>query len=165
MNFQFYIEKLSDSEEFKKFKSENPECYMFSGFFSIDKKGKDNQQHLDFYIPGRKEGFSFQLEKESKLIQLESYDERIPEKIDEDFDFDFNKIEKMIIEKMKINNVNKEIQKMLFSLQKLEGENFLLGTIFISGMGIIKAAINLEKNEITDFSRRSLFDMMKIIKK
>ena len=49
MNFQFYLEKLMDSGDFQKFKKENPNAYLCSGFFSIDKeKGLDNQQHLDY---------------------------------------------------------------------------------------------------------------------
>ena len=44
MNFQSYFEKLANSEEFKKFKSDNSEHYLCSGFFSIDKRGNDNQE-------------------------------------------------------------------------------------------------------------------------
>ena len=53
MNLQFYLEKLFASDEFKKFKKENKDAYFCSGFFSIDKQGRDNQQHLDFYIPSK----------------------------------------------------------------------------------------------------------------
>ena len=165
MKRQFYLEKLFESEEFKKFKSENQDAYLCSGFFSIDKKGKDNQQHLDFYVPSTKKMFSFRLENEIALVPLESYDERIPEKLDQNLDFDFNEIENMIVSRMKQENVKKEIQKMLFTRQNMEGKNFFICTIFISGMGILKVTIDLDEKQITDFGKKSFFDFMKIVKK
>ena len=165
MNLQFYLEKLFASDEFKKFKKENKDAYLCSGFFSIDRQGKDNQQHLDFYIPSNKKMFSFQLEKGLEIVSLENYDERIPEKLKENFDFDFDEIENTIINKMKDENVNKQIQKLLLSLQSMEEKNFVIGTIFISGMGILKVTIDLTENKITNFEKKSFFDMFKVIKK
>ena len=66
---------------------------------------------------------------------------------------------------MKEENVNKQIQKLLFSLQKMKEKNFLIGTIFISGMGLLKVTILLDENKIVDFEKKSIFDMFKIIKK
>ena len=66
---------------------------------------------------------------------------------------------------MKEENVNKQIQKLLFSLQNLNGKNFLIGTIFISGMGILKVTISLDENKIISFEKKSILEMFKIIKK
>ena len=165
MNLQFYLEKLLASNEFKKFKKENKEAYLCSGFFSIDRQGKDNQQHLDFYIPSNKKMFSFQLEKGFELVPLENYDGRAPEKLSEKIELDFDEIENLIIDKMKDENVNKQIQKLLLSLQSLEGKNFIIGTIFTSGMGLLKITIDLSENKIINFEQKSFFDMFKIIKK
>jgi len=64
MNLQFYLEKLKTSKLFSEFKKENPSAYFCSGFFTMDFEGQDNQRHLDFYIPEKKELFSFKLDKE-----------------------------------------------------------------------------------------------------
>jgi len=165
MNLQFYIEKLFESDVFKKFRKENKEAYLCSGFFSIDRQGTDNQQHLDFYVPSEKKMFSIKLENNIELAPLENYDERVPEKLKENLDFDFDEIENMLINKMKEENVNKQIQKLLFSLQNLNGKNFLIGTIFISGMGILKVTISLDENKIISFEKKSILEMFKIIKK
>ena len=165
MNLQFYIEKLFESDVFKKFRKENKEAYLCSGFFSIDRQGTDNQQHLDFYVPSEKKMFSIKLENNIEFAPLENYDERVPEKLKENLDFDFDEIENMIINKMKEENVNKQIQKLLFSLQNLNGKNFLIGTIFISGMGILKVTISLDENKIISFEKKSILEMFKIIKK
>ncbi|MDP2672567.1 MAG: hypothetical protein Q8O84_02030 [Nanoarchaeota archaeon] len=165
MNLQFYLEKLSESDVFKKFKKENKDAYLCSGFFSIDRQGKDNQQHLDFYAPSSKKMFSFQIEKNFEIVPLENYDERTPEKLFDKIDFDFDEFENTIINKMKDENINKQIQKLLLSLQNMKGKNFIIGTIFISGMGILKVTFDLDENKIINFEQKSFFDMMKIIKK
>ncbi len=101
MNFQFYFEKLMHSEEFQKFKKENPTAFLCSGFFSIDKKNQnngDNQQHLDYFIPETKKLFSFRFIKGNiELIPTENFNENFEfEKIPDNLDFDFNKVERII---------------------------------------------------------------------
>jgi len=47
MNFQFYLEKLKHSEEYKEFLKENPEAYPCSGFFTIDKEAFFEDQDVE----------------------------------------------------------------------------------------------------------------------
>lgn len=165
MNLQFYLEKLFESAKYKEFKSKNPKAYFCSGFFSIDKQGNDNQQHIDFYEPLKKNLFTFQLEKSIEQRKLEDYDKRTPNEIKENLDFELNEIERMIKRRMELEKINKEIQKLLLSLQNKEGKNYIVGTIFISGMGILKINIDLDEKKITEFEKKTFFDMMKIIRK
>ena len=51
MNIQFYLEKLLNFETFQEFSKKNPEDYLCSGFFIIDKESKDDKAHLDYYLP------------------------------------------------------------------------------------------------------------------
>jgi len=163
MNFQFYLEKLKKSDEYKKFIRENPGAYFCSGFFSIDKTGNDNKQHFDFYVPGgssiptnqplttppknqlneKDKGkiggdvFSFKLE-DGEFVKLERInEEKIPEEISLDLDFDFSEIERLIREKMEEQKIKNKIQKLLFSLQRIKGKNMLLGTVLVILVGIV----------------------------
>ena len=165
MNFQFYLEKLFASENFQEFKKENPEAYPCSGFFMIDFEKSDNQFHFDYFIPSTKKMFSFKLESEIEKIPVEIIDKRTPEKLSMNYDFDFDDVVKLIQEKMNQENINKKIQKVLLSLQKSGNNDFLLGTIFISALGILKIKINTSEMKIISFEKKSFFDMMKIIKK
>lgn len=176
MNFQFYLEKLLDSEEFQKFKKENPNAYLCSGFFSIDKeKGLegDNQQHLDYYIPDTKEMFSFKLRNGDNVEKLsienfnnlEKNKREIPGKINDEQDFDFNYIEKLVEGKMFDEKINKRILKFLFSMQNKEGKDYLIGTVFISGLGLLKCTIDIQEKKVLEFEKKSFFDMMKIVRK
>lgn len=165
MNFQFYFEKLKESTDFKKFMKENRTAFLCSGFFAIDKEKTDNQQHFDFYAPNLNKIFSFQLEKEIKRVALERFDEKVPEKVSSDFDFEFEEIEQMILERMKKEGIKNKLQKILLSLQRVNGKDFITGTAFISGLGMLKLNIDPVQKEIIDFEKKSFFDMMKIVKK
>lgn len=168
MNLQFYLEKLISSEEFQKFKKENPTAFLCSGFFSIDKTGKEgDKQHLDYFIPELNKMFSFKFEKEKvEMIPVEDFGNNFtPIKIRDNCDFDFQKIENLIKEKMSEEKMKKNIEKILLSLQIKDGKEFLVGAVFISGLGMIKLTINIQEKKIIDFEKKSFFDMLKIIKK
>jgi hypothetical protein len=166
MNSQFLLEKLENSEEFKKFKEENPDAYLCSGFFTID-MGDDpkNNYHFDFYIPSSKKTFSFELEEGIKLKELERFDEIILEKISMENHFDFDNLKERIMNEMELKHVSNKIQKMIFSMQNKEGKEILMGTIFLSSLGLISTNFDLKNKEMISFEKKSLFDMMKIMKK
>lgn len=163
MNFQFYLEKLKNSEEFKNFINENKGAYLCSGFFTIDKEGNDNKQHLDYCSDGKI--FSFQLENNCKLVCVEQVGEEGFEIIDENIDFEFEEIERMIVEKMNKEKIKNKLQKILLSLQRFGKNDFFIGTVFISGLGIIKIKIDLGEMRIVDFERKSFFEMVNIVRK
>ena len=165
MNLKFYLEKLYASEEFEQFRKENPEAFLCSGFFIIDKQGQDNKQHFDFYLPSERKMFSFQLEERTKIVPVELLNNKIPKKILLNYDFDFKDIEELIINEMKRQNIKNKIQKILLSLQNLDGKDFLVGTVFISTLGLLKINIDISQKKITEFAKTSFFDMIKVIKK
>lgn len=175
MNFQFYLEKLLNSQEFLKFKKENPTAILCSGFFAIDKKPSsekytpDNQQHLDYYIPKLNKMFSMKLnENPLEIMPVEDFgfnDKAKIKKISDNIDFNFEELEKLIEERMQEEKINKKIEKILWSLQNHKGKEFLIGTIFISNLGMIKVSYDLQEKTITDFQKKSFFDFIKVVKK
>ena len=165
MNFQFYIEKLHDSDSFKKFIKENPDAFLCSCFFVIDLEGNQEKQHFDFFIPKDKKVFSFQLEKLCELVPVEVFDDKSLNKISFDHDFEFKNIEDLIVSKMRQAGIKNKIQKMLFSLQNKNGKDFLIGTVFISMMGMLKVIIDLDSMRITEFEKKSFLDIMKVSRK
>ena len=167
MNSQFLIEKLENSKEFLDFKKKNKDLYLCSGFFVIDLETKvpENKYHFDFYIPSSKKTFSFELEDGIKLLELEIRDEMALEEIPLDFSFDFDELKEMILNEMTKNKITNKLQKLIFSLQRKDGKDVLLGTIFLSGLALLKVNISLPNKEITEFEKKSFFDMMKIVKK
>ena len=165
MNFTFYLEKLHDSEEFKEFMLENPNAYICSAFFIIDHEKSYDKQHLDFYSPDSKKVFSFKLEEGIRKEPLETFDDKIPQKLTLDYDFDLEELEKIVSERMEKENIKNKIQKILISLQRVEQKDLLVLTIFISGLGLLKVSIDLVGKKIKDFEKKSFFDIMKFVKK
>ncbi|HNZ52464.1 MAG: hypothetical protein BWY36_00774 [Candidatus Diapherotrites archaeon ADurb.Bin253] len=166
MNFQFYFEKLVGSKDFKKFISENKDAFFCSAFFAVDKKGKDNKQNIDYYVPSINKMFSFKINDGVELIPVEDYGEVFkPEKIPDNLDFDFNHIEKLIEGEMFEKKIKNKIEKLLLSIQAKEKKVYILGTIFISGLSLIKIKIDLDEKKIVDFEKMSFFDMIKVVKK
>ena len=164
MNLQFYVEKLNSLDDFQEFISNNPDAYLCSGFFVIDKGGKDNKSHLDFFIPGTREMVSFHLEESGKKVSLRSMDGKVPDIIS-DLTLDFGKIEDLIFKKMKNEKMSNKIQKIIVSVQKSEGKTMAFCTIFTSMFGIIKTGVSVPENTLIGFEKKSLFDIVKIMKK
>ena len=162
MNLQFYIEKLQHSDIFKNFKEENPDAYLCGGFFVVDKTEGNNKQHFDYFV--NRKIFSFQVE-EGKMVPVDVFDDKVFEKISEDIDLDFKEIERIILDKMEEENIKNKVQKILLSLQCKDGKCFILGTVFVSMLGLIKVRVDLDEKKIVSFEKKSFFDMMKIIRK
>ena len=165
MDLRFYLEKLHGSDEYKEFILENPRAYLCSGFFVIDKEKSWDEYNFDYYVPSAKKMFSFKLGKGIELVPIDMFDKRVPGKLSLDCDFKLEEIENIVVKRMEQENIKNKIQRLLFSLQNLDGKDFLVGTVFISGLGILKMNIDLSTKKITDFDRKSFFDMMKIIRK
>ena len=165
MNFQFYLGKLHNSENFKDFIKKNSDAFLCSGFFVIDKEGKDNKIHFDYFIPKDKKIISFQLEKDVQQVPVEMFDKRIPKEISVAHDFGFDDIEKIIVGEMEKQGIKNKIQKIIFSLQKMKEKDFLVGTVFVSMLGMLKIHISLSEKKITLFEKKSFFDMMNVLKK
>ncbi|HLC86809.1 MAG TPA: hypothetical protein VJH65_00835 [Candidatus Nanoarchaeia archaeon] len=160
MNFQFYLEKLTTSEQFKKFKKENPDAYLCSCFFAVDLEGKDNKQHFDYFIPHLNKAFSFKLEDDFAKVEIENFNSKA-NKLSNRLNFDFNEIEELIVKRIDQEKIKNKIQKILFSLQNIEGKHFLIGTIFLSGLAMVKIQIALEEKKIKEFEKKSFFDIIK----
>jgi len=179
MNFQFYFEKLKESNNYKDFVKKEPNSFLCSCFFVIDKQkveplatlsgsqskeGQDNKQHFDYFTEDQK-FFSFQLEQDCKLVPVDVPEIKKPGKLPSDLDLDFNEIEKLIEHKMVNEKINNKIQKFLFSLQNINNKILLNGTVFISMLGMIRISIDVENMKILDFEKKSFFDVMKVSKK
>ena len=169
MDFQFYLEKLYASDDFKKFKQENKDAFLFSGFFVKDfSKGKESEdkQHFDFYVPSIKKAFSFMIEEGGKMFEIEKVI-GVPAKVGDGYSFDLDEVKGVIEARMVADKSGKKIEKILLSLQNpgKPDKDFLVGTVFIGGMGIIKIKFSLPDLEILDFEKKSFLDMVNIFKK
>jgi hypothetical protein len=165
MNFQFYVEKLKNSPQFKEFIQENKEAFPASGFFIMEfsnSKHPDNKQHIDYYVPSKNKMFSFKLEDNCAMVPVEIVDNTAFKPISLKHDFDFSEVANIVAKEMKKRDVNKKIQKILLSLQHKDEKDYLVGTVFISNFGLLKINIDLKDMSVIHFEKKSFFDMLKI---
>ncbi len=165
MNFQFYLEKLMAGEEFVEFMRNNKDAFCSGGFFVIDReksKASESKQHFDYFVPSEKKMYSFALENGVKKIPVEMFGDSEPKKIALNCDFDFATIEKMIEEKMIAEETKGKIAKLLFSMQHLDGKDYLVGTIFLSMLGMLKVHYDIVEKKLVLFEKKSFMDMLKI---
>jgi hypothetical protein len=164
MDFQSCLKELQKSPEFIAFKKENISAYLCSGFFVIDAENDSgNKQHFDFLVPESKKTFSFEMENGIRLAELSRGDNVLDRAIG-DVKFDFEQVKTEIFNEMMSRNIKNKIQKMIFSLQNVKEKDMLLGTVFISGLGILRADFDISEKKITNFEKKSFFDMLKIVK-
>jgi len=166
MNFKFYYEKLEDSGGYKNFMKKNPKAYPCSCLFILDreKDGKENKVHFDFWLPDEKKMVSFRVDGKVEHMGVDNFDTRLFEEISVDYGFEIEEFEKLILKEMEKEKVKGKLNKLLFSLQKLKGKEFFIVTGFLNNFGLIKVTISLAENKIISFEKKSLLDMMKIIK-
>ena len=167
MKFQFYNEKLINSKEYQKFTKQHPEAFACSGFFILDilNNGKENKASIDFWLPKEKKMYSFKLDGKTEFVNVENFDPRTPEKLSMNYNFDLKDYEELIREKMSEEMIKGNIQKIIFSLQKLNKKDYLVITVFLNNLGLLKINIDIADNKITHFEKKSFFDMLKVIKK
>jgi hypothetical protein len=165
MNLGFYIEKLHSSDEFADFQRENPGAYLCSGFFVIDREKSDHKIHFDYISPESKKISSFQMENGIRMANLEKMEGAVLEEISHDLELDFDELEEVIWAEMEKNNIKSKIQKIMLSLQKSGGKTFLAGTVFVSALGMIRLSILLPEKKITEFEKKSFFDIVNVFRK
>ncbi len=164
MKFQDYYKKLIDSKEYQKFTKENKKAYPCSGLFIIDRQKPQIEVTFDYYLPDTKKIFSFKIDKQVDLVPLENVDPTIPEKLGMNYSFDLATYEKLILDRMTEEKINGNLQKILFSLQKTKGKDYLVTTCFLSNLGLLKVQIDIQQNKIILFEKKSFFDMIRVIK-
>ena len=162
MNFQFYVEKLNHSDEYKNFLESHKDSYPCSAFIIIDLENPTgNKFHIDFFDKLDSKFYSFEMENGVVLVPLDTVDTRVPSEIPLNHDFDFEEIKDMVINAMDNYGVTNTLQKIILSLQNKDGENCLVGTAFLSMLGLAKISISLKDKKVTEFEKRSFFDIMK----
>ena len=165
MNLQFYGEKLQSSDEFEKFQKETPESYLCSVFLEIDQEKGKNSVHFDYFSENSGKIISFQMENGIKIVEMENFSQTKPEKMPEDAEVNFNLLEDLISERMSSEGIKNKVQKIILSLQKVSGKETLIGTVFISGMGLIKVKIDVESWKIVEFEKKSFMDIINVFKR
>ncbi|MDP3882115.1 MAG: hypothetical protein Q8Q31_04545 [Nanoarchaeota archaeon] len=161
MKIQPYVDKLSNSGEFKNFQKQHGDAFMVAGFFILDLEMGKNLHQIDYYIPSKKKIAAFTLDQKVTVQILDLLNSKVPEKLDIKTKVDLDQIPGILEDEMKNRNITDEIKKVIAVLQNLEGKKIWNLNCILSGMNILSAHVEDESRSVLKMEKKSLMDIMK----
>jgi len=165
MHIQTLLETIEKSPEFQDFKKKNKNAELTAGFMVLDLVKNTGDYSLD-YLVGKQKIASFTLpagKKEISLREDEILDKTkklVPLNIKK-VNTGIDKVQHIIQEEMKINSVDKKMEKMIAVLHEdSEGKTVWNLTCICQGLIIISALIDAEKGKLLKFDKKGLFDFV-----
>jgi hypothetical protein len=159
MKIKELVKELEEKDSYKDFKKKYPDSFLSAGFFILDFENKTENLQLNFFIPSEKKiaGFEFPF-KEFKI-----FEDKIEKmaKIDLDVVIDLDDLKEFCEDIFHQNNSAMSISKIIAILK----ENEWNITCMDSMLGIIRIRANSKTKEAKSFSKGSIFDIAKTIKK
>lgn len=169
MSFKNLKNQVEKSQEYKKFKNENPKAVLYSAFFMLRQNCGNliiETQQLDYHVEGKKVAtFLFD---ENEKIQVK-IDEVEPAKQGEKQEFlelektklDVDDLQEIIKKELNKNKIGmEEITKVIAVLQNSKGKLFWNITCII-GLSLYRMHIDEDK-KVSESKKESILSMMKI---
>ncbi|MCX6749622.1 MAG: hypothetical protein NTW17_02660 [Candidatus Pacearchaeota archaeon] len=166
MKVSHYIKRVKESDEFKKFKKEDPKAYLCSLFFIRDFTEKKNETQVDFYSTKKKCIVSFKVDGKvertiNKKAETMTHKKFIPKQLNEKIKLDIDEMKDTLTDEMHNREMTYEIEKVLSFLNMVEGKPVWNCTGFLKGLGILQAHVDDETNSILFMEKKSFFDLIK----
>jgi hypothetical protein len=162
MKIKPYIDKLSNSKEYKDFSKKYEDAFMIAGFFIIDLETQNNLHQIDYYVPSEKKIAAFTVDKGITMQMLDMINNRlVPEKLDMQTNIDLDALHGILEDEMKNRNITEEIKKIIAIVQTIEGKKIWNLNCVLSGMGILKAHVDDESKTVLKMEKSSILDYIK----
>ncbi len=163
MRFSHYLERVSSSQEFKKFNKENKQAYLCAGFFVFDfEEGKDIHQ-VDYFLPKQKKIAAFLLDKNLSYKIANAMNTTKPEEIKGEIKMDLDKLKGIVEDEMKNHTITEGIMKMIAILQSNDGKKVWNLNCILSGMALLKVHVDDATGNILKFEKASFLDFVRKI--
>lgn len=167
-NLKIQVEK---SDEFKKFRKENPKAILYSAFFMLKQTCGNlivENQQLDYWLGKEKVATFFFDENESvksKVDEVEPMKEgekRDIQELDEkEVKLDVDDLQKIIKKELEKNKVDmNELSKTIAILQKIKGK-IIWNITCVSGLSLYRIHVD-EDGKVLESKKESILSMMKI---
>ncbi len=167
ISFQDVLKRVEKSSEFKKFKEENEEAYLCSGFFVIDFESPIETKQIDYYLPSQNKMASFLVDADIKVSIDGIFEEkkRVINKINPEIKIEIDGAIDMAKEVVKAENQkgkrNFSITKIIAILHKTdEGQVWNL-TCMLGGTDMMLVHVDSETGKVVKNVKASLLDFMR----
>lgn len=161
MKLNPYIQKLSNSQEYKKFQKSNNDAFLIAGFFVLDLESGKSMHQIDYYIPSKKKVAAFTLDKTITMQMLGMLSHKAPEKLENKSEIDLDALEGILEDEMRNRNITDSIKKIIAVIQKVEGKKIWNLNCILSGMSVLNAHVEDESRSILKMEKKSLIDIMR----
>ena len=162
MKIQPYIQKLENSQKYKKFKEEYTDSFLVAGFFVLDYESGNNVHQIDYYVPSKKKVAAFNLDGDVEVRLLDMmHKEKVPEKLDLKTKIDLDALKGILEDEMKNRSITESIKKCVAVIQTLSGKKLWVLNCVLSGMEILKAHIEDESRTVLKMEKASMMDYIK----
>jgi len=166
MGIKETLEILESSEEFNKFKSNNPNAKMCAGFFIIDFFGNDNKRSIDFKCEDKVFSCSLRDDDSVKIQEdelVEVVGTKFPElqTINPNVKVDAEDAIGIAKTRTLDEGIAAKYNKAIAVLQKHEGNHVWNITGMLDGLIILHILVNADTGEIIKFERKSMMDLIK----
>lgn len=161
MKIRPYIEKLNNSQEYKKFKSQYADAYLVAGFFVLDLESGKNIHQVDFYVPSKKKIAAFTLDNNISIQLLDAMNNKMPSTLDINTNIDLDAIPGILEDEMKNRGITENIKKIIAIIQNIDGEEIWNINCVLSGMSILKAHVEDNSKTVLKMEKSSIMDYVK----
>lgn len=155
-----YVEKLHNSEQYKKFIKQYPDAALVAGFFVIDLEAGNNIHQIDYYVPSQKKIAAFTLDGQVSVQLLSLINKKVPESLDIKTKTDLDSLKGIIEEEMRNRNMTEEINKIIAIIQNIDKRKVWSLNCVLSGMHILKASVEDESQTVLKMDKSSIFDFI-----
>lgn len=162
MKIQPYVQKLQNSEKYKKFIKQYSESFVIAGFFVLDYETGVNIHQIDYYVPSKRQVAAFNLdgEVEVRLLDMMHKDKK-PEKLDLKTKIDLDALKGILEDEMKNRSITETIKKCVAVIQMVEGKKLWVLNCVLSGMEILKAHVDDDTRSVLKMEKSSMLDYIK----
>lgn len=162
MKIQPYVQKLQNSEKYKKFIREYSESFVVAGFFILDYETGVNIHQIDYYVPSKRQVAAFNLDGEVDVRLLDMmHKDKKPERLDLKTKIDLDAIKGILEDEMKNRNITETIKKCVAVIQMVDGKKLWVLNCVLSGMEILKAHVDDDSQTVLKMEKSSMLDYIK----
>jgi hypothetical protein len=163
MKIQPYVEKLSNSKEYRTFLQKYKDAFMVAGFFVLDLELGQNVHQIDYYIPSQKKVAAFTLDGKITMQLLQTLNDKMPETLDMKTNTDLDELAGILEDEMRNRSMTESVKKIIAVIQNIKGKKIWNLNCVLSGMEILQAHVEDSSKTVLKMEKISMMDIMKKI--
>jgi len=160
MKFEHYLNKLHESNEYKKFSRKYKKEYMCAGFFVLDYETGKHSHQIDYYLPNNKIA-TFILDEGVKMKLSEQTIKKSLPKLKEDIKIDLEALKGIVEDEMKNRTVTERIKKIIAILHVIDDKPVWNLQCILDGLTLLNVHVNDADQSILKFEKHSLMELIK----